>query len=225
MHDAAGGFIFIANYLLVPLCLIYMFILYAYFAKILFQGQLPRGNLAYMVTGFGFIGVLTHLAVYPMRETGTRLLQQFYNHFYTIAIVPILLLAFGLYTRISEYGLTEDRYALVICCLWLSGLSVIYVAYRRLAHIKYIPMILCVLSLIAATGPLSAPWLSVNSQVHQLRIKLTNVGVLDQKGHVVSRSLGGNIFRGPQEHQFDCRLPFRTSRLQIYSGVDEAISG
>jgi hypothetical protein len=178
------GIYFIANYLLVPLCLIYMFVLYAYFLKIVLQWSLPRGNLAYMVTGFGIIGILTHLIVYPMQEGGTRLLREFYQHFYKILVVPIVLLAVGIYTRIDQYGLTEERYMVALCLVWFSGLSALYISSPRKAHIKYVPMTLCILALLAIVGPWSAVSLSTTSQLHRLEALLLKTGIIGIDGKV-----------------------------------------
>ncbi len=179
------GVYFIANYLLVPLTVVYTVILYAYAAKIAVGWSLPRGNLAYMVTGFGVVGVLTHLAVYPMRENGTRLLQFFYKHFYKVLMVPLMLLAIGIYTRISQYGVTEERYAVLLALVWFSALSTLFTFFPRHAHIKHVPAILCFLFLLASSGPWSARSVSSLSQIGRLETLLTKIGVITSDGRVV----------------------------------------
>ncbi len=178
------GIYFIANYLTVPLAFTYMFILYAYLGKIGLHWELPRGNLAYMVSGFGTLGILTCLAVYPIRETGTQPLREFYKYFFYILIVPIFLLALGIYTRVHQYGLTEERYALVIAWLWFAGLTALYTLRRVHAHIKHIPMLLCVFLLLASGGPWGAYSLSVSSQVGRLGGLLAQAGVIGKDGRV-----------------------------------------
>ena len=178
------GVYFIANYLIVPLVLIYAWVLYVYFAKIAFEWELPKGNLAYMVTGFGAAGVAARLAVFPMRQNGTRLLQQFYKYFYFLLVVPLLLLAVGLYTRISQYGVTEERYAIGLCLAWLSLLAAYYIVKPGRAHIKHVPMLLSVLFLAAALGPWSAVSISTHSQKARLETMLAAAGVLKDGGIV-----------------------------------------
>ncbi|MEE9355240.1 MAG: hypothetical protein V3U75_06590 [Methylococcaceae bacterium] len=86
------GVYFIQNYVLIPLSLIYMVILYAYFIKILLQWELPRGNLGLMVCAFGVIGIVTHWMIFPMHDRNKPLLGWFYRNFYKMMVVPLGLL-------------------------------------------------------------------------------------------------------------------------------------
>lgn len=176
-----AGISFIANYLMVPMMLAYTGILYAYGLKIVFEWSLPRGNLAYMVTSYGSIGVITHLCVYPMRETGTALLRFFYRRFYVLLAGPLVLLGIGIWARIHDYGLTEPRAAIVLCLVWLAVLSARHVLKPAATHIKHVPAALCVMALVAALG---AQKLSVQSQFDRLAAALQRAGVL-QNGQAV----------------------------------------
>ncbi len=179
---------FIANYLMVPMMLAYTGILYAYGLKIAFEWELPRGNLAYMVTGFGIVGILTHLAIYPMRERGTRLLRFYFKAFYVLLPVPLVLLAIGLWTRIAEYGITEQRYAIGLCLAWLGGLVVFKALFNKRVHIKHVPMLLCALLLAASFGPWSSQDISLKSQYAKLQQHLTTAGVITADGKVQKAS-------------------------------------
>ncbi|MBI1215105.1 MAG: DUF4153 domain-containing protein [Alphaproteobacteria bacterium] len=185
--EVHAGIAFLANYLMVPLMLVYMGVLYAYTLRILLKMELPRGNVAYMVTGFGGLGVLTHLAVHALRDKGTRLLQEYYAHFYKIMAVPLFLLAVGIFTRIRDYGVTPERYAILVALAWLSALALLY-AFRRRAHIKYVPMALCALCLAASFGPWSAMDVSIRSQKARLGALLEQAGVLQADGSVAKTS-------------------------------------
>ena len=175
---------FIANYLMVPMMLAYTGILYAYGIKIAAQWELPRGNLAYMVTGFGAIGVLTHLAIYPMRAQGTRLLRFFDRAFYALLPVPLLLLAVGIWTRINDYGVTEQRYAIALCLGWLAVLVLMKASKPAAFHIKHVPLTLAALCLAASFGPWSAANVSLKSQYERLEQHLYSAGVLNTEGKV-----------------------------------------
>lgn len=176
------GIYFIANYLAVPLVLIYTWVLYAYVLKIGVTMSLPKGNLAYMVTGFGAAGIAVWLSVYPMRETGTKLLRQFHKYFYYILALPVALLALGIYTRIAEYGVTEERYAIVMALAWLAGLTGYYLFRPKKSHIKHVPMLLCLLCLIASVGPWGAVSVSTWSQQARLESYLVKTGVKQADG-------------------------------------------
>lgn len=176
------GISFIANYLMVPMMLAYTAILYAYGVKIIVEWALPKGNLAYMVTGYGSIGVVTHLCIYPIRETGTRLLRFFYRAFYVLLTGPLALLAVGIWTRITDYGLTEQRVAIVLCLVWLAVLSLWHIVKRAETHIKHVPLVLMLMALVAA---FSAEKLSVQSQFARLQTVMQTAGVLTEDGRIV----------------------------------------
>lgn len=187
------GISFIANYLMVPMMLAYTAILYAYGVKIIVEWALPKGNLAYMVTGYGSVGVVTHLCIYPIRETGTRLLRFFYRAFYVLLTGPLALLAVGIWTRIADYGLTEQRVAIVLCLVWLAILSLWHILKRAETHIKHVPLVLMLMALVAA---FSAEKLSVQSQFARLQTALQTAGVL---------SAEGKITKATEEVDFDLR--------------------
>ncbi len=58
-----------SQFALVPLVTVYFLILYAYTAKIVILFDWPEGQLAWIILGFSFVGVLTYLALHPLRET------------------------------------------------------------------------------------------------------------------------------------------------------------
>ncbi len=175
---------FILNWVLVPLALVYMIILYAYFAKIAIVGEVPKGQLAYMISAFGGIGVLTYLSAWPLgavREgvevsSGSGLLRFFYKLFFPALFVPIGMLAFSIYLRISEYGVTEQRYLMVVVALWLMVLAVLY-TFRRPA-LKWIPATLAILLVFSAIGPFSALRVSEWSQMGRLERVLSENKIL-----------------------------------------------
>ncbi len=183
--DMPKGISFIANFLVVPLVLIYTFILYVYSAKIVALWELPKGNLAYLVTGFGAAGVAARLAVFPMRHTDTILLQQFYKYFPYLLLIPLALLSLGIYTRISQYGVTEERYAIALALVWLAGLTAWQIVRPRAQHIKQVPMALAALMFMASFGPWSAVPVSENSQLARLENLLLASGAKTPAGNYI----------------------------------------
>lgn len=167
------GVSFITNYLLVPLMFAYMFILYAYFLKIIIQWELPRGNLGWMITTFGTIGIITKLLAYPIRNDGTRFLRLFDRYYYYALIVPILLLAIAIGVRINDYGVTEQRYGVVLLGLWFFSVALLTFIKKDRFHIKHVPMILAALALLASIGPWGAVQVSLNSQATRFEALLS----------------------------------------------------
>lgn len=172
------GVSFITNYLLVPLMFVYMAILYVYFFKIIIQWELPRGNLGWMITIFGTAGITTKLLAYPIRSNGTRLLVLFDRYYYYVLIVPILLLAVAIGVRISNYGMTEQRYAVLLLGVWFSVVTLTVIIKKDLFQIKYVPIILAVLAILASFGPWGAVEVSANSQAGRFKSLLVKHDLL-----------------------------------------------
>ena len=161
------GVKFITNYILAPMMFAYMAILYTYFLKIIVQWELPRGNLGWMITTFGTIGIVTKLLAYPIRISGTRLLVAFDKYYYHALIVPILLLAVAIGVRIRDYGITEQRYAVVLLALWFSSVALMTIIRKDRFHIKFVPIIIAALTFLASFGPWGAVAVSTSSQVNR----------------------------------------------------------
>lgn len=177
---------FLTNGILVPLLLVYLLILYAYFVKIAIVGELPRGQLVYMIAGFGVIGSATFMSGWPLRE-GARLTRDFYSVFFPALAIPALIQLYSIFLRIHQYGVTEDRYMVVLCAVWLLTLSIAY----TLAHIrktpigiKLIPVSLIVLLVVSAVGPWGASSVSTRSQYARLEKTLTAHNIL-QDGKII----------------------------------------
>ncbi|UEG53747.1 DUF4153 domain-containing protein [Mucilaginibacter daejeonensis] len=155
------------QYVLIPLATVYVVILLAYEAKIIVQWQLPKGLVSSLVLGYAVFGILSILLVYPIRNLeGSRWIKSYAKSFYLLLLPLIVLLFVATGARVFKYGVTELRYFLIVLAFWLLFISVYFLASAR-QSIKLIPMSLCLLSLLAVYGPLSA--FSV-AKVSQLRI-------------------------------------------------------
>ena len=190
--EAPVGLRFIANWVSVPIVFIYLLILYAYFIKILVTGEVPNGYLAYMITGFVGSGVLTYLIAWPLRgrEGGLPQLQLFYKIFFPALFVPVGFHFFAIWERIGAYGITEQRYVLMISAFWFLIIAIA----RSLPSIplKVIPASLCVLLALASFGPWGAVSVSGQSQFGRLE-NLLNKHELLEDGQVVKFVEGHEI--------------------------------
>ncbi len=200
------GIQFIQTYVLVPLSLIYMAILYAYFIKILFQWELPQGHLGIMVSTFGLIGIITHLTIYPVHER-TNALRWFYRNFYLAMILPLGLFVLAITARINQYGLTEKRYILVLAAIWFAILIITRLIRRKHFSLSTVTLSLATLCLIGTIGPWSITTLPLNSQFSRLETLL-----IEQKMLV-----DGNYITPTQQPNFE-------TNKSISSMVDYIIS-
>ena len=160
------GLRFMANWISVPMVLVYLLILYAYFGKIIVTGDVPKGVLAYMISGFIGAGVVAYLVSWPLREDGTAQLRLFHRIFFPAILVPTAFHFYAIWERVSAYGFTEQRYYLLLSAIWFAFLGLGF-TFRKLP-IKFIPGILAVLLIIGGIGPWSGVAVSGHSQFSRL---------------------------------------------------------
>ncbi len=178
----------LAKFILVPLLLIYTVILYVYAVKIGIGWELPRGKLGYMVSAFGVIGVVTALLVFPSRDHAGALVRFFWQHWFWLTLVPLGLLFLGVIRRISDYGLTQERYHLVLLGVWLLAVVVLF-GLRFLARdLRIIPATFAGLLALTSVGPWSLEGLPLRLLVSELRDLLAAEGSLDSNGVIKAKA-------------------------------------
>ncbi len=156
-----------SQYVLVPLVAVYFLILYAYVAKVLITWDWPKGMLAYMILGFSFLGVLTYVSLYPLREK-VGWIKKAGQIFYFILIPQIVMLFWTLWFRISQYGITEKRYLVFVFGLWLLGIGIYFLLSRK-KDIRIIPITIFIIALSCSFGPWGAFAVSRRNQTGRLK--------------------------------------------------------
>lgn len=174
-HDPPG-LKFIVNWISVPMVLVYLAILYAYFAKVVFAQEIPNGILAYLISGFVGAGVVTYLVSWPLREVGSAQLRLFHKVFFPALIIPVGFHFFAIWERIGAYGLTEQRYFILLTAIWFSILALGNI-YKKMP-IKAVPATLAILLLFASFGPWGAVSVSGQSQFSRLTALMEKNGIL-----------------------------------------------
>lgn len=155
------------QYVLIPLVTVYILILYLYTGKIIWLWELPEGWVANLVLSFSIAGILALLLVYPIRNKEGNRWMQYYSRAYYLALIPlIILLAISIYVRIDTYGVTINRYFVVILSLWLTGITAYFLISSR-EDIRIIPISLGLSLVLISFGPWGAFSVSENSQVNR----------------------------------------------------------
>ena len=101
----------ILNFILSPAVIIYTIILYTYFIKIVFEWDLPKGGVAWMVMGFITAALIGRMAQSILSQ---RYYDWFYRRFTLIAIPPLIMYWIGSIYRIRLYSFTESRFYLMV---------------------------------------------------------------------------------------------------------------
>lgn len=162
------GTLLLLNYLLVPLALIYVVILHLYAGKMLWEWDLPKGRVGIMVLIFSLGGAGIWLIASPWRQGGSILLWWFIKNWFLFLIVPLCLLGIGTWRRISDYGVTPERYGLVALGLWVAFLIVWFVLRSRSIHPRVVLGSLGVLLVAVSLGPWGAGSVSIADQQSRL---------------------------------------------------------
>lgn len=178
-EDYGYHFVFktLCKFILIPIVGLYFVILYAYSLKILITWELPNGWVGSLVTGFSVAGIFTYLLNFYLPEQENSWIVQAYRRWFWWIVLPMTALLFvAISRRISDYGVTELRYLVLLLGIWLL-LNCLYFLFSKKDDIKIIPVTLAVFALLwAYGGPFSAGALSEQSQMSRIKT------ILEQNG-------------------------------------------
>lgn len=165
--DYPKALLVFVKYILIPLTLLYLVILYTYSIKILINWNLPKGWVSYLVIALSVLGFLIHILINPIRKTSeSRVINKFYPWFY-YALLPLTALLFiAILKRISDYGFTENRYLVLVLSCWILGMA-LYILFSKRKQLRYLPMTVAVISMLISFGFWGMFSVSQNSQVKQ----------------------------------------------------------
>jgi hypothetical protein len=174
-----AGLKIFTQFVLIPLATVYAIILLAYEAKILIEWELPKGLVSNLILGYAVFGILSLLLIYPVRDQDeNKWLKTFSRSFYYVLIPLILLLVWAVLARVIDYGITEERYFLIILAAWLSFIC-IYFLISKGQNIMIIPFSLCLVTVLSVYGPQGAFSTSRRSQINELKQLFEKHGSLD----------------------------------------------
>ena len=149
-------------YILTPLITIYTSILYIYFIKILVTQKLPEGLVAHLVIWYASLSVIILFFIYPINHKDKWLKN--FSRWLPIALIPLLLMMFlAIGIRINEYGVTENRYFVVLLGLWISGITIYYIFTKKKNNV-ILPLTLAIIAFLSVFGPWSSYSVSIYSQ-------------------------------------------------------------
>jgi hypothetical protein len=168
VRDYPRGLKVFAQYILIPLVVVYLTILTIYLFKVVITTQWPSGWIGYLVSSVATVGIFALLLVHPIsNQEENRWVGTFSRWFYIFMIPSIVMLLMAIYKRIDQYGVTEKRYILLVLAVWLAVIAV-YFIFSRKKNIKAIPITLCAIAFVTSFGPWGAYSVSRRSQTNRL---------------------------------------------------------
>lgn len=161
------------NFILTPAIIIYTLIFYIYSLKIIIQWELPLGNVAYMVFGFG-------IGAYILKMLSYLFVKEYFTWLYkklSYFLLPALVLFWiGTMYRINQYGFTEGRIYLFLGGLYLSCVSLILLN-EKWGRFLYISLgIIAVLSVFTYIPFMSAKKLGLVAQEYRFEQAIKSLG-------------------------------------------------
>lgn len=166
---------FLGQFVLVPLLLAYSAILLAYAIQILLNWALPEGTLGWMILGYLVIGAATWLVLHPPFMREKQVVKIFHRFWVWLTIVPLVLYAIAVFTRVDAYGLTEERILLIAGGVWGALLTLAFLT-RRFADIRLIPALAAIIFLFLSIGPWNIHNLAVSDQANRFTRALDAAG-------------------------------------------------
>lgn len=161
------------KYIMSPLSLGYLVILYAYTAKILITWEWPKNVLGWLVIAFLGVAIFTYFLWTPLLKD---IWDKYRRIFWLVLIPQIGLLFIAIGWRIRAYNWTENRYFVVVLGLWLLGTTVYFLS-RKNAQFKWVFIALTALIFVSQVGPLSGYNIAKKSQETWLMNLLIEINV------------------------------------------------
>lgn len=173
-----------SQYILLPILGLYLFILYGYGAKIVLSWDWPKGIVSWLIIVVSVLGIFTFLLIHPYGKKEENAWIAKFNKIYYFVLLPLVaMLFFAITMRIADYGITLNRYIIVLLGVWLVVVCSYFIAGKT--NIKFIPVSLCVMILLMSFGPWSMFSVSESSQVGRLEVILEGAGIV-KDGKVVN---------------------------------------
>ena len=168
----------ILNFILSPAVIIYTVILYTYFIKIVFEWDLPKGGVAWMVMGFITAALVGRIAQSILSQ---RYYDWFYRYFTLIAIPPLILYWIGSIYRIRLYSFTESRFYLMVAGV-LMTLFVLMLWKERTRRYQLMALIFGAAIILFTYIPgISAKSIGLNCQKQRLAQLISELKLTDAK--------------------------------------------
>lgn len=168
-----------SQFILMPLVILYFIILISYEIKIIIQWNWPKGWVSELILWYAVSGILTLLLLYPFRnKEGNNWIKKIMNWYYYLLTPMIIMLILAIIRRISDYGITVNRYYVIALAVGLT-VVVIYFIFSKVKDIRLIPIVAFTITILSAVGPWSAFSISESSQMNRLEHYLEKNNMLE----------------------------------------------
>lgn len=145
----------VIRFLILPLEICYLLILYVYAALILIRWELPDGWVSWLVTASIAGCLVIEWGIYPDLCRSSKQFDSRLSRLLPLFILPLLaLMTVGILRRISDYGITVNRLYLFTLNIWFYVVC-IGLYFTKVRRIAWIPCSFSLLFLLTTIFPLN----------------------------------------------------------------------
>ena len=173
-YEFPSIFNLLIKFVIIPLIVVYTGILYIYLARVVISMHLPKGLISHLVLWYTALSVVIMILITPFAQKD-KFFANFKKYFPYFSIPLIFASLFALFQRTYQYGITENRYYVLISIFWLFFCMILYIGKMNVTGI-FISLIVCFV--ISVYTPLSAKNVSNFSQSQRLKRMLVKYGAL-----------------------------------------------
>ena len=217
------------KFVIIPLIIIYTGVLYIYMARVIISMHLPKGLISHLVLWYTAFSVFIMILITPFTQKD-KFFENFKKYFPYFSIPLIFASLFAVFQRTYQYGITENRYYVLISIFWLLFCMILYIRNMNVTGV-FISLIICFI--ISFYTPLSAKNVSNFSQSQRLKRMLVKYGALkDGKISKITQKLtnrqGSQIHTTIQymsDNSTIAKLNFKNEKGEVYSTLGDLEKG
>ncbi len=191
----------LVKYILIPLVILYLLILYAYSAKIVIEWELPKGWVSYLVIALSVLGYVIQIIINPIQKSiQSWTINRFFPWFYFLLIPLNILLFVAIFRRINDYGITENRYFVLAIAIWNVAM-IAYLLLSKTKALRTIPISLFAIAIFSSFGFWGAHSVSIASQTKRFENIFTSIKENNNNATGLELSQLKSILNYLEEHE------------------------
>ena len=222
-------FKFLIYFIIIPLITIYTGILYIYFGKMLITRSWPQGLVSHLILWYTIFSLFIMIMVTPMTKKDP--VAKVFKKYFPFASIPLLALSIvSISKRISQYGVTELRYFIVLLGIWLIFCMVSSIFKARLSVILISLIAVVYISVFSPVNNRRITIMSQNKRLERILIKhgllkdgklVKNSGLNENQKYEITDVLNYILGIRDKKEGIENVQPFGKSDGKPYTNIDE----
>ena len=222
-------FRFLIYFIIIPLITIYTGILYIYFGKMLVTRNWPQGLVSHLILWYTIFSLFIMIMVTPMAKKDS--VARVFKKYFPFASLPLLVLSIvSISKRISQYGVTELRYFIVLLAIWLIFCMVSSIFKARLSVILISLIAVVYISVFSPVNNRRITIMSQNKRLERILIKhgllkdgklVQNSGLNENQKYEITNVLNYILGIRDKKEGIENVKPFGKSDGKPYTNIDE----